>query len=448
MKQCKIKSIKFINTKEDVYDITVEKNHNFFANSICVHNCEISFNCHDEITGESGISFCNLCEINMKKAKTEEDFFAACKAAAVIGTIQAAYTTFDYLTEATTNIVRKEALLGVSMTGMMDSPDIAFNPEILRKGAKIVKKVNRHIAKLISINPSARTCCTKPSGTASLILGTSSGIHPHHAKRYLRRIQANIHEFPLKKFQETNPRAVETSVWSNTGTDKVIAFPCEIPAGSITKNQLGAIELLEKVKIVQQNWVEYGTTEELSIKPYLRHNVSNTISVKPEEWDDVAKYLYKNRKYFTGVSLLSVFGDKDLPQTPLTTIYTADEIAKQYGNASMFASGLIVHAHKAFDENLWRGCNCAVGLETIDENNECQKTWIERIKKFADRYFDGDIRRVTYLLKDVDNLKLWCDINRENKDIDWSQVSEPNPYNIAIDTTGAIACAGGKCEII
>ena len=145
MKQCKIKLIKFITTKEDVYDITVEKNHNFFANGICVHNCEISFNCHDEITGESGISFCNLCEINMKKAKTEEDFFSACKAAAVIGTIQAAYTQFDYLTEATTNIVRKEALLGVSMTGMMDSPDSAFKPEILKKGAKIVKKVKRQI---------------------------------------------------------------------------------------------------------------------------------------------------------------------------------------------------------------------------------------------------------------------------------------------------------------
>ena len=410
---------------------------------------EISFECHDydSKNQESGVSFCNLCEINMKKCKTEEDFYSACKAAAVIGTIQASYTTFNYLTLATKHIVEKESLIGVSMTGMMDCPEIAFNPEIQRKGAKIIKKVNEHVAKLIGINKAARTCCVKPSGSCSLMIGSSSGIHPQHARRYIRRIQANNNEFPLKYYESINPKAVETSVWSNTGTDKVVMFTCEVPSGSITKNQIGAIELLEKVKLTQQNWVEYGTREECSYKPYLRHNVSNTCSVKPNEWDDVTDYLFKNRKYFTGVSLLSVFGDKDLPQTPLTTIYTADEIAKQYGNASMFASGLIVHAHKAFNNNLYKACNCLIGLETINEQDECQKQWIERVQKFAKRYFDGDIKRVTYLLKDVDNLKLWCDLNRTPKEIDWSLVQEPNPYSIAIDTTGAIACAGGKCEL-
>lgn len=409
---------------------------------------EISFNCHDSITGETGFSFCNLCEINMKKCKTEEDFFSACKVAAFVGTIQASYNSFSYLTEATENIVKQEALIGVSMTGMMDSPDISFNPEIQRKGAKIIKKINAEIAELIGINTAARCTCVKPSGSASLVIGSASGIHPHHARRYLRRIQANIHEFPLQHFERINPFAVETSIWSNTGTDKVVVFPCEVPVGSVIKNQLSAIDLLEKVKLTQQNWVEYGTRVEQCISPDLRHNVSNTINVKPEEWEAVADFLYKNRKYFTGVSLLSVFGDKDLPQTPLTTIYTADEIAKQYGNASMMASGLIVHAHKAFDDNLWRACNCALGTEPYDTNNECQKTWIKRVNKFADRYFNGDVRRVTYLLKDVDNLKFWLDLNRQFKPIDWSLVNEPNPYALAIDTTAAAACAGGKCEVI
>ena len=444
-----IESIWIPSYRKDVFDIEVENNHNFFANGILVHNCEISFNCTEPESQETGINFCNLCEINMKKCKTEEDFYSACKAAAIIGTIQASYTNFTYLTDATKKLCRKEALLGVSMTGMMDSPEIAFNPEIQKKGAKIIKKVNKTVAKLIGINPCARATCVKPSGNSSILLGSGSGIHPQYARRYIRRIQANVNEFPLKYFESINPKAVETSVWSNTGTDKVALFTCEVPAGSIIKNQLSAIELLEKVKLTQQNWVEYGTTEELCLKPYLRNNVSNTISVKPEEWNEVAEYLYKNRKYFTGVSLLSVFGDKDLPQTPITTVYTAPEIAKQYGNAAMFASGLIVHAQKAFGEqNLWKACNCVNGLDRIDETNECQVNWINRVKKFADRYFDGDIRRVTYLLKDVDNLKLWCDLNRTTVEIDWSKVEEPDPYVLAIDTTAAASCAGGKCEII
>ena len=446
-------SVKIIESEkistEEVFDITVDNEpHTFWCDGFNISNCfEISFNCHDDITNQSGVNFCNLCEINMKKCKTEEDFYSACKAAAIIGTVQASYTNFKYLTEASRNICKKEALIGISMTGMMDSPDIAFNPEIQRKGAKIVKKVNETVAKLIGINPCARATCVKPSGNSSLLLGSSSGIHPQYARRYIRRIQANINEFPLKHFESVNPMAVETSVWSNTGTDKVVMFTCEVPPGSIIKNQLSALELLEKVKLTQQNWIESGTTEERCLKPYLRNNVSNTISVKPEEWDDVAEYLFKNRKYFTGVALLSVYGDKDLPQTPITTIYTASEIAKQYGNAAMFASGLIVHAHKAFGENLWKACNVVNGLDSLDESNACQVNWVNRVKKFSEKYFNGDTKRVTYLLKDVDNLKLWCDLNRTTKEIDWSEVEEPDPYYLAIDTTAAAACAGGKCEI-
>lgn len=434
---------------EEVFDITVDnESHTFWCNGFDISNCcEISFNCHDPITNETGVSFCNLCEINIKKCKTEEDFYSACKAAAVLGTIQASYTDFPYLGKVTQNIVKAESLLGVSMTGMMDSPDIAFDPEVQRKGAKIIKKINEQVAKLIGINPCARATCVKPAGSTSLLLGSSSGIHPQYARRYIRRIQANINEFPLKHFESKNPIAVETSVWSNTGTDKNIMFTCDVPQGSIVKNQLSALELLEKVKLTQQNWIEYGTSPERCIAPYLRHNVSNTISVRPEEWDEVTEYLFNNRNYFTGVSLLSVFGDKDFPQAPITAVYTASEISKQYGNAAMFASGLIVHAHEAFDNNLWKACNCANGLDAIDPNNAEQVKWIDRIKKFASRYFEGDLKRATYLLKDVDTLKLWTDLNRTTEDIDWSLVKEEDPYMLAINTTAAAACAGGKCEI-
>jgi ribonucleoside-diphosphate reductase alpha chain len=139
----------------------------------------------------SGWEFCNLCEINVKKAKTEEEFLDACRAAAIIGTIQASYTSFPYLGGISEEIVKLEALLGVSMTGMADNHDIAFDPAIQRRGARLILEVNERISQIIGINKCARGTCVKPAGSTSCILGTASGIHPHHAKRYFRRVQAN-----------------------------------------------------------------------------------------------------------------------------------------------------------------------------------------------------------------------------------------------------------------
>src|SRR5690606_28349091 len=119
---------------------------------------------------------------------------------------------------------RREALLGCSITGMMDNPEILFDPKLQRKMAKLIVATNEEIAKKIGINPAARTTCLKPSGTTSCILGTSSGIHPHHARRYIRRSQGNKLEAPLQYFKNVNPSAVEKSVWSANGTDEVISF--------------------------------------------------------------------------------------------------------------------------------------------------------------------------------------------------------------------------------
>jgi len=177
----------------------------------------------------SGWSFCNLCEINVKKAKTEEDFMNVCRAASILGTMQAAYDHFDYLGPVSDMIVKREALLGVSMTGMADNPDIAFDPKMQRKGARLILEVNERVADAIGINHCARATCVKPAGTTSCILGTASGIHPHHAKRYFRRVQANKLENPLQYFQRFNPMAVEESVWSQNQTDVVITFLCEVP---------------------------------------------------------------------------------------------------------------------------------------------------------------------------------------------------------------------------
>lgn len=412
--------------------------------------------------GRSGWQFCNLCEINGKYCDTEEKFIQACRAAAIIGTLQAGYTDFKYLSPETKEITDQEALLGCSITGIMDNPDILLNPETQRKGAKEIRKINEKIAKLININPAARTTCVKPAGSTSCVLGTASGIHPHHAKRYIRRVQANYLEYPLSKFQENNPLAVEKSVWSSSGTDMVISFLCEVPKGAIIKNNLLAVELLEKVKTTQQNWVEAGTNKELCLLQSLRHNVSNTITVKDDEWDEVRDYIFANKKWFAGISLLSGSGDLDYPQAPFATVLNAKEIVDEYGDAAVFASGLIVDGLHVYNDNLWAACDSVLGFgEKINdfgfkiipaENTAEYKQWLKfdwnrRAKQFANRYFNGNVRKATHCMKHVSLWKTWCDLSREYKEIDWSNVVEENETHVDATTLGAQACAGGACAI-
>jgi len=230
-----------ISSNEDVYDITVPGNNNFFANGIAVHNC-VEINLYPKtIDGRSGFQACNLTEINGKWCTTKEKFLDACKASAIIGTFQAGYTNLRYLGDASIEIFKQEALLGCSITGWMDNPDILFDPLIQQEGAKLILEINEQVAKMIGIKPTARATCAKPSGSTSCLLGTASGIHPHHAKKYIRRVQANKTEFCLTQTELINPTAVDESVWSANKTDKVISFLCEVPVGSIVKNQLSAV---------------------------------------------------------------------------------------------------------------------------------------------------------------------------------------------------------------
>lgn len=423
----------------------------------------------DRLTGLTGWQACNLCEINGKKCRTEKDFRIACKAAAIIGTCQAGYTNLDYLGEVSKRIIEREALLGISITGMMDNPHILLDPKIQRKMARYILKVNEVMAQLLGINPAARATCVKPAGTTSCILGTASGIHPHHAKRYIRRTQANHLEKPLRHFNSVNPNAVEKSVWSANGTDEVISFCIEVPKGAKTKNDIDAIALLEYVKLTQQNWVMAGTRKDRCVEPWLTHNVSNTITVRGDEWDAVTEFIYENRQYFAGVSLLPITGDKDYPQAPFTAIYTPRELVKMYGDGSVMASGLIVDGLHAFKDNLWKACDAALGrgepihkpdLSRIREDFENAKEdaeymskvseyvmksdWVRRALQFSDRYFGGDVRLMTYCLKDVNNWKYWCDLRREYKPVDYTGMIEEED-NTKVQQEWA--CSGGACEI-
>jgi len=410
---------------------------------LLVNPCvEIGFYAIDIETGLSGWQACNLSTINCSKVKTEEDFYEACKAAAIIGTLQAGFTSFPYLGEVSERIFKREALLGVSGTGWLEKPEICLNPKVQRNGAEIVKSANKKIATLIGINPAARTTCVKPEGSSSCVLGTASGIHPHHAKRYIRRVQANKMENVYRLFKKINTRACESSVWSANDTDDVISFCVEVPDGSKTKNQTTAISLLEIVKSTQQNWVMRGKNPDLCTQPWLTHNVSNTINIQNDEWEQVADFIYSNREFFCGVSLLSATGDKDYPQAPFTTVYLPSEMLSYYGEGVMFVSGLIETALVLWEDNLWGACSDLLGTGNKIKGSS-KIDWVKRCSKYAVNYFDGDIKKLTYAMKDVYNYKLWTELQREYKDVDYTLLIE-NEDNTKLQEE--LSCAGGACE--
>ena len=270
----------------------------------------------------TGWGFCNLCEINAAKLTSYEDFEEAARAATLIGTLQAGYTKMPYLGWVSELLAEREALLGIGMTGMLDAPHIACNPEFQRRVAQKIKQWNIEYAARIGVHPAARTTCVKPSGTTSLELGSvASGHHAHHARRYIRRVTADELEYVFQAFKAVNPHMCvrkPDGKW-------VIEFPVEAPPGATVKEDLTAIQFLEMVRSTQQNWVLSGTSDSKH-SPGLNHNVSNTVTVRPEEWDKVSDYLWENREYFTGVSLLASTGDKDFAFAPNEEVLTpADE---------------------------------------------------------------------------------------------------------------------------
>lgn len=410
-------------------------------NSYCFEESEL----HQGVFANVLTKQCNLTEINGAKSNTKEDFYFQCYVASAMGTLQAGYTDFKFLSPNAKEIFEKEALIGVGITGWMNNPDVLFDEEVMRTGARIVKDTNKRVAKLIGINPAARTTCVKPSGNASVLLGTASGIHGEHSKNYIRHVQFNKDTQIAKLFVDKNPQMVEESVWSKNKTDIAVAFPITTPKGSIYKKDLLGIKQLEYVKRVQECWVEEGTNIELCRDSRIRHNVSNTITV--DDWEEVTKYVYENRFSFCGISFLAASGDKAYPQAPNTEVLEMQDIINKYGEVALYTSALIEHGLSAFNQDLWSATSTALGygqdISEINHANANKREWVRRFNKFAKHFKNAE--QCTECLKDVYNLhKVWR-IKNSFEPIDWTKINKQ--VYTDIDTTGAVACSGGRCEI-
>jgi ribonucleoside-diphosphate reductase alpha chain len=252
---------------------------------------------------------CNLTEINAGAINTQEDLNNAASVAAFLGTLQAGYTDFHYLNPKWKIACEKDALLGVSMTGIASGTVEELN---LAEAVQYVIKTNERVARLIGINAAARSTCVKPAGTTSLVLGTSSGIHAWHAPFYIRRMRAGKDEALAQYMMIAAPGLVEQDVTNEKQV--VLSFPQKAPDGAKVRTE-HMLELLERVKDVSIRWVSPGHRNGVN-----RHNVSCTISVKEGQWRLLTRWMWDNRDHYNGISVLPYSGAEAYPQLPFEDI--------------------------------------------------------------------------------------------------------------------------------
>jgi len=242
--------------------------------------------------------FCNLCEVNVSNIESQDDFNNRVRIASFIGTLQAGYTEFHYLRPIWQRTTEKDALIGVSMTGIGSGTVLGYD---MKAAAKIVKEENVRVAEILGINKSARTTTVKPAGTTSLTLGTSSGIHAWHNDYYIRRIRVGKNESMYKYLAEHHPSLVEDEYFRPHDT-AVISIPQKAPEGAIMRTE-SPFQLLDRVKRVAQEWIKPGHRSGNNT-----HNVSATISLRQHEWDAAGEWMWDNKKYYNGLSVLPYDG--------------------------------------------------------------------------------------------------------------------------------------------
>ncbi len=272
--------------------------------------------------------FCNLCEINADNIESQEDLNQRARVASFFGTLQAGFTNFHYLRPIWQKTTEKDALIGIGITGIGSNKLKDLN---LTEATNIVIEENKQLSSFIGINQAARTTCIKPSGTTSLVLGTSSGIHAWHNDYYIRRMQVNKSEALYTYFKIYHPELIKDMVLMPNSA--VIEVPIKAPDNSILRDKESALDLLERVKHFYQTWVKPG-----HIKGDNSHNISATVSIDKSrgyydlpqydgvtntygcnEWTRVGEWMWNNRDFFNGLSVLPYDGGSYI-QAPFENI--------------------------------------------------------------------------------------------------------------------------------
>ena len=257
--------------------------------------------------------FCNLSEVVVRVTDTVETLKKKARLAAILGTIQSTLVNFKYVSAGWKKNCEEERLLGVSLTGIMDSPltngtrgktngsmvELDILPQLLDELREVVIDTNKEFAKKIGINQSVATTCVKPSGTVSQLTDAASGIHARHNPYYIRTVRGDKKD-PLTKMMSDEGFPVEDDHLNPTHT-AVFSFPMKVEKGAVFRSDKTAIEQLELWKTYQEHWCE--------------HKPSVTISVKEQEWMDVGAWVYKNFDYMSGVSFLP-FSEHTYKQAP------------------------------------------------------------------------------------------------------------------------------------
>lgn len=353
--------------------------------------------------GRTGVQFCNLSTINGGAIDNPEQLYKACELASALCTLQASYTDFEYLGNVSEQITRREALIGVSMTGIADCL-ILNDPEVVKRGATIVKMTNQRVAKMIGINFAARTTCVKPEGTSSTVLQTSSGVHPWHSHRFIRRVRGGADEPLLKYIQQVNPAMVE-----EVSGGLIVSFPCMVKQGAKVRSESSAVDLLDTVAFFKKNWVDAGKNEDLCVDSNLTNNVSNTINVEPDEWDAAIEKVWEGRDVYCGVAMLPSSGDMEYEHAPFSEVLSRKELIGKYGFFTFVLSLLSV-----------------LFLQ-----------WNKKIARPSNDYEACCIM--------LNRLEQYEHIVEEYEHINFANVIEENGDGVKIGDT--VACSGGACDI-
>jgi len=431
---------------------------------------------------ESGWQACNLTEVNASQFKdfepqTIKEMFTCVRLATKLGTMQAGYTESTYLGDVSKKILEREALLGVSLTGLANSIFFKAHKEqkdlvesTLSDLAKHACLINRTFAPTIGVNAASRITCVKPSGTASLVLGCASGVHLEHAQKYIRRNQVDASSPIVQAYKKALPEAVELSAWSPTKTDEVVSFAIECDSVSLFKEDASAIDFLNLVKMIQTTWVKYGTSRPTSVEKAV-HNVSNTTTVKVTEWGEVSKYLYENQGTFCGLSFLSATGDYDYIQAPFQRVYELDQINEVYNVAKTQiereykeaqrqiksaynderlaklkeVTSLLEEAGKRIEDKDLLEAECemidAVYQDFIKHNLEMQKNDLgdaehDYLESMKSVHADWEAKYSMYTL--------WQKLHSKRLKFDFDSIIEDHDETEGIQE---VACAGGACLI-